>query len=149
MFWAIDFAENNCATNQKLVWKRKKEALTSDWPCKYLLRNLLQKCRNLNKKYSKLQYFLIEFSEQCIGRVYYSRFLSLVWNINLFYHISNIIIPVTMIPKPCVAKKNLLWYKNCQNFPFQTVKISLFKLSNFPFSNCQKFPFPNCQKLPF
>jgi hypothetical protein len=30
---------------------------------------------------------------------------------------------------------------NCQNFPFQTVKISLYKLSKFPFTNCQNFPF--------
>jgi hypothetical protein len=60
-------------------------------------------------------------------------------------------------------------FLNCQNFtfqtfPFQTVKISLFKmskfsfskLSKFHFSNCQnfpfqlsKFPFPNCQNFPF
>ncbi len=32
-------------------------------------------------------------------------------------------------------------FPNCQNFPFQTVKISLFKLSKFPFPNCQNFPF--------
>jgi hypothetical protein len=32
---------------------------------------------------------------------------------------------------------------------FQTVKISLFKLSKFPFSNCQNFPFQNCQNFPF
>ncbi len=29
-------------------------------------------------------------------------------------------------------------FSNCQNFPFQTVKVS--------FPNCQKSPFPNCQK---
>jgi hypothetical protein len=55
-------------------------------------------------------------------------------------------------------------FPNCQNFLFQTVKISLFKLSKFPFSNCQnfpfqtvkislsklsKYPFPNCQNFPF
>jgi hypothetical protein len=28
-------------------------------------------------------------------------------------------------------------FLNCQNFPFQTVKISLFKLSKFSISNCQ------------
>jgi hypothetical protein len=54
-------------------------------------------------------------------------------------------------------------FSNCQNFPFQTVKISLSKLSKFPFQNCQnfplntvkislsklsKFPFPNCQNFP-
>jgi hypothetical protein len=32
-------------------------------------------------------------------------------------------------------------FSNCQNFPFQTVKIFLFKLSKFSFSNCQIFPF--------
>jgi hypothetical protein len=42
------------------------------------------------------------------------------------------------------------------NFPFQTVKISLFKLSKFPFSNCQNFSFQtvkisfsNCQNFSF
>ncbi len=41
-------------------------------------------------------------------------------------------------------------------FPFQTVKISLSKLSKSPFQNCQnflfklsKFSFPNCQNFPF
>ncbi len=32
-------------------------------------------------------------------------------------------------------------FPNFQNFPFQTVKISLSKLSKFPFPNCQNFPF--------
>jgi hypothetical protein len=47
-------------------------------------------------------------------------------------------------------------FPSCQKFAFQTVKISLSKLSKFPFSNCQnflsklsKFPFPNCQNFPF
>jgi hypothetical protein len=47
-------------------------------------------------------------------------------------------------------------FSNCQNFPFQTVKIFLFKLSKFSFSNCQnflsklsKFSFSNCQNFPF
>ncbi len=31
--------------------------------------------------------------------------------------------------------------KNSQKFPFQTVKIFLFKLSKFLFSNCQNFSF--------
>jgi hypothetical protein len=40
-------------------------------------------------------------------------------------------------------------FSNCQNFPFQTVKISLFKLSKFPFYNSQNFPFANCQNFLF
>ncbi len=61
-----------------------------------------------------------------------------------------------VIPKLWVAKKFLLCRANCQNFPFQTVKIFLCKLSKFSFSNCQNFPFqlskfsfPNCQNFPF
>ncbi len=37
-----------------------------------------------------------------------------------------------------------LWkfcFSNCQNFPFQTVKIFHFKLSKFSISNCQNFSF--------
>ncbi len=55
-------------------------------------------------------------------------------------------------------------FPNCQNFTFQTVKISLIKLSKFPLSNCQnfpyqivkislfklsKFPLSNCQNFPY
>jgi hypothetical protein len=32
-------------------------------------------------------------------------------------------------------------FLNCQNFPFQTVKMFLFKLSKISFSNCQNVPF--------
>jgi hypothetical protein len=50
-----------------------------------------------------------------------------------------------VIPKLCVAihssQENLLCHENCQNFPFQTVKILLSKLSKISFPNCQKFPF--------
>jgi hypothetical protein len=57
-----------------------------------------------------------------------------------------------------------LFFPNCQNFPFQTVKVSLSKLSNFHFPNCQiftfqtvkfslsklsNFHFPNCQIFTF
>ncbi len=55
---------------------------------------------------------------------------------------------VAVIPKLCDGKKftvsrklSKLPFSNCQNFPFQTVKISLFKLSKFPFPNCQNFLF--------
>jgi hypothetical protein len=66
---------------------------------------------------------------------------------------------MTAVPKLCVAKK-----PNCQNFLFQTVKISYSKLSKFPIANCQnflfqtvkisffklsKFPFPNSQNFLF
>jgi hypothetical protein len=65
----------------------------------------------------------------------------------------------------CVSRKlSKFPFPNCQNFPFQTVKISFCKLSKFPFPNCQnflfqavkislsklsKFPFANCQNFPF
>ncbi len=40
--------------------------------------------------------------------------------------------------------------KNCQSFPFQTVKkFSFSNCQNFPFSNCQKNSFSNCQNFPF
>ncbi len=32
-------------------------------------------------------------------------------------------------------------FSNRQNFPFQTLKIFLIKLSKFPIPNCQNFPF--------
>ncbi len=41
----------------------------------------------------------------------------------------------------CFRKLSNFPFPNCQNFSFQTVKISLFKLSKFYFSNCQNFPF--------
>jgi hypothetical protein len=46
-------------------------------------------------------------------------------------------------------KRSKFPFSNCQNFPFQTVKISLFKLSKFPFSNCQNFPFQTVKISPF
>jgi hypothetical protein len=59
-----------------------------------------------------------------------------------------------LILKLCVVKKIYVSRKlskfsflNCQNFPFQTVKIFIFKLSKFSFSNCQNFPFSNCQNF--
>ncbi len=49
----------------------------------------------------------------------------------------------------CVAPRNFtvsrklskISFRNCQNFPFQTVKISFSELSKFPFPNCQNFLF--------
>jgi hypothetical protein len=77
-------------------------------------------------------------------------------------------IKAKMFYKSCTDIRKYLLIKfpqiNCQNFPFPTVKISLFKLSKFPFPNCQnfafqtakiillklsKFTFSNCQKFSF
>ncbi len=68
-------------------------------------------------------------------------------------------------PQTVCHQKNLLCRENCQNFPFQTVKILhfqtvkifpsklskffIFKLSKFLFSKLSKFPFPNCQNFLF
>ncbi len=38
-------------------------------------------------------------------------------------------------------------YSSCQNFLFQTIKISFPNCQNFHFPNCQNFPFPNCQNF--
>jgi hypothetical protein len=40
-------------------------------------------------------------------------------------------------------------FLNCQNFLFKLSKFPFFKLSKFPFSNCQNFPFSNCHNFPF
>ncbi len=39
--------------------------------------------------------------------------------------------------------------ENCQIFPFQTVKIFIFKLSKFSFLNCQKISFSKLSKFTF
>jgi hypothetical protein len=48
-----------------------------------------------------------------------------------------------------VFKLSQFSFSNCQNFPFQTVKIFVFKLSQFSFSNCQNFPFQTVKNFPF
>ncbi len=69
-----------------------------------------------------------------------------------------------VIPKLCIAnchnslsKLSKFPFSNCQKFPFQTVKISLFKLPKlssfkllkFSFSNSQKFTFQTVKNSPF
>ncbi len=58
--------------------------------------------------------------------------------------------------KISLSKLSKFPFPNCQNFPFQTVKISILKLSKFPFSICQNFHFQTVKisisklsKLPF
>jgi hypothetical protein len=51
--------------------------------------------------------------------------------------------------KISLLKLSKFLFSNCQNFPFQTVKFSLFKLSKFPFSKLSKFLFSNCQNFSF
>ncbi len=49
-----------------------------------------------------------------------------------------------ILQPPLLCCDNVKWnfpFPNRQNFPFQTVEISLSKLSKFPFPNCQNFPF--------
>ncbi len=88
-----------------------------------------------------LSYFLCDFS------FFFNVYLNL--NFPVFFCFERIIRNCVMFPrktkiKNCqnftfqtvkisLAKLSKISYQNCQNFPFQTVKISLFKLSNFPF----------------
>jgi hypothetical protein len=75
------------------------------------------------------------------------------WNSNneVSKSISNEYWDFSVILKLCVARNQTVKififklskfsFSNCQNFRFQTVKIFLFKLSNYSFSNCQNFHF--------
>jgi hypothetical protein len=57
-------------------------------------------------------------------------------------------IPIQTV-KISLFKLSKFSFSNCQNSHFQTVKIFLIKLSKFSLSNCQNFPFPNCQNSHF
>ncbi len=96
------------------------------------------------------------------GNIYHNPCVKLVINCTVVIHCANFVADfrwwsLVSLFNIFSSKLSKISISNCQNFPFQTVKISFSKLLKFSFSklskisfpNCQNFPFPNCQNFPF
>jgi hypothetical protein len=68
---------------------------------------------------------------------------------NKFYCVAKTVKVILFKLSKFPSKLSKFFFPNCQNFPFQTVKILIFKTVKFSFQNCQNFPFSNCQNFPF
>ncbi len=95
-----------------------------------------------------------------MGLIWHLLFAGLEQKVDGFFFLAVCIMGSKNFPfqtvKKFLSKLSKISFPNCQNFPFQTVKISLFKLSKFPFPNCQNYPFQTVKnflsklsKLPF